>query len=383
MKKVEPIGVDSNNNLLYEDGIEPIVIRTTERTNFKSCRRLWYYTSKLHRNLEPVRMNHNLAFGIAIHVGLQGFYDPETWHMDQETKLAKGITFFVNSNNEQKRQEGIATGGLSPERLEEYKRREQLGIDMLTGYAKWAYHRDNFTPVYVEQKFQVPIIMPGTNDPMVVMYNGKPTPVVYQVRIDLVLEENDTGDWWICDHKTAGNISGSTEFLELDTQMSSYAWAAQIYYKRPIAGIIYNELEKNAPKPPRVLKNGSLSKDKSQLTNYELYLQAISEKSLDPDQYADILEHLRDNPREYFRRTPLHRSSLELATQGKYVVQEVTDMLSSPALYPNPNKMKCNGCDFRHPCITQNEGRDVEFVLNDPMQYRQRVSEDIEHAESL
>ena len=372
---MQPIGVTDKGTLTYPEGIEPVVIRTTERTNFKKCRRYWKYQSPLHLNLEPVKMNKNLAFGIAIHVGMESYYDPETWEFPGSVRLGNTLTAFKEENERQRQAEALALGGLNPERNDEYAEREQLGLAMLVNYHDWVVDNDKdayMKPLMVEQKFQVPVPDLEGN-PLVI--NGRP--VVYQVRIDLVFENTRTGKWWICDHKTAGQLD-YVDFLDLDTQLSSYAWAAQMYYDVEIEGILYNELVKKAPHKPKVLNSGKLSTDKRQLTTYKLYMQAIEENGLDPEPYRDMLVYLTENEGNYFRRTPVKRTATELQNQGIYVIQEAMEMLSTPFLYPNPTKMNCGGCDFRHPCVIENEGGDVQWVLEDPMMFRQRTSEDEE-----
>lgn len=363
---MQPIGADEEGNLLYENDVQPHVIRTSERTNFKKCRRLWDYNSGMRQNYEPVRMNQNLAFGIAVHVGLEHYYEPERWSFPTDVKLANAISAFVGENKRQMQEESAAQSGLDHERKLEYKEREELGVAMLTGYAEWAAPQDKFTPLAVEEKFQVPLVDLETGKPLV--YGGRP--VVYQVRLDMLLED-EQGRRWVLDHKTAGSF-WDLGFLDLDTQISSYAWAAQQHYGGRIAGIVYNELLKTAPSPPKVLTKGNLSQDKRQNTTYKLYKQAIDDLGLDPGPYSGMLDYLRDNEKDYFRRTQVFRSQSELDLQGQLILMEVKDMLGDPFIYPNPSKMHCNGCDFRAPCAVENEVGDVEFVLNDPFMYRPR-----------
>lgn len=350
---------------------EPWIMRTSERSNFKRCRRLWDFTSQNRRNLESVKMNKHLAFGIAVHVGLEHFYDPEGWDFPVEVRTAKAISAFVDENNRQRDAESKALGGLDDERIQEYAEREELGTNMLAGYGKWAESRDNFRPVAVEQKFRIPI---PTEDGGLLVVDGRP--VLYQVRLDLLVEDDD-GYYWIGDHKTAGKEDNLT-FLELDTQLSSYVWAASLYYGEMMRGFIYNELFKRYPEPPNVLKSGKLSQDKRQNTTYELYLEAIEAHGLDPAPYDGMLDYLREQPNTYFRRTQQHRSARELAVQGTYVLDEARDMYDDPAIYPNTHKFNCNSCDFLAPSIVASEGGDVEFMLNDPMMFRQRQSEEDE-----
>jgi hypothetical protein len=271
--------------LSTQDGVEPYVIRTSERTNFKKCRQLWDFTSQLRNNLESTRMNHNLAFGIDIHVGLQFFYDPEAYNQDLVVRTNSAVLAFTESNQQRRDLEDETTGGLSDERIEEYEQRAILGAGMLRRYAEWADPRDKklgLKPIAVEWKFQIPVY-DNQGNPLVI--NSRP--VVYQLRVDMVAEHGD-GTVWIWDHKTAGNLS-DTDHLELDTQLSSYMWALAIKTGKPVSGFMYNELEKKVPSPPKVNKNGSLSQDKRQLTTYQLYVEAIEELGLDPEPYRDML----------------------------------------------------------------------------------------------
>jgi hypothetical protein len=367
-----PIDQDEDGNLIYADGVEPYVIRTSERTNFKKCRQYWDFTSQLRNNLESTRMNHNLAFGIAVHVGMEHFYLPEEYHQDLLLRTNSAVVAFVEENDRQKRAEEEATGGISDERVEEYEERAVLGAGMLRRYAEWADPQDKelgLKPIAVEWKFQIPVYDRWSN-PLIV--NGRP--VVYQLRVDMVAEHGD-GTVWIWDHKTAGAL-GDIDHLELDIQLSSYMWALAVKTGKPVSGFMYNELEKKVPHPPKVNKNGTLSQDKRQLTTHQLYTEAIEELGLDPGPYSDMLEHLQANERDYFRRTPVRRSARELAVQGEYVVAEARDMLSGPSIYPNPGKFNCGGCDFRPPCAIRMEGNDASFTLGDPTLFRSRDAQD-------
>lgn len=371
---MRPTGVDGNGNLLYPEGVEPYVMRTSERANFKRCRRLWNYTSQNKRNLEPTRMNYHLAFGIAFHVGMEHYYEPERWTFPEEVKRATAVKAFIDEVKRQEKEEGKAKGGLDDERKQDYAERIELGIGMLNNYFEWAVDHDKFKPIAVEEKFQV--IVPDENgEPLVV--NGRP--VVYQVRLDLLLEDEDER-LWVLDHKTAGNFS-DLAFLDVDTQITSYAWAAQLHYGRKVAGLVYNEVRKAVPHEPKELKNGTLSQDKRQLTTYNLYMKAIRDRGLDTAPYRGMLDYLSAQPEQFVRRTQVHRSQTELAVQQQLIADEARDMVGTPSLYPNPHKFNCNGCDFRPPCTIENERGDVEFVLSDPVMYRQRPTEDMEEYE--
>jgi PD-(D/E)XK nuclease superfamily len=174
----------------------------------------------------------------------------------------------------------------------------------------------------------------------------------------------------IADHKTTGQFK-DTFWLNIDTQVSSYAWAlADIGFK--VEKIIYNQLLKSVPKPPNVNKNGDLSVDKSQSCTPEMFLEALgmtmddflgATSDMPPgtgvQKYDDFIEYMLNNPREFIRRVPLSRDRREIAAQGRYIEAEAREMLTpNLPLYPNPGSFVCNYCAFRNPCLVESEGGD-------------------------
>lgn len=343
-------------------------IRTSERISFKKCRRLWDYTSQNRMGLEPVRMNNNLSFGIAIHVGLEKYYDPKYWDLDDQSKLQRAIIGFTVTIEKQRAEERKANlGSLSIEREEEYDELTNLGAAMLTHYGDWAPERDRelgLTPLSVEEAIKVPI---GE-------VNGET--IYYQARIDMVARHADDGIY-LWDHKTAAYVSGDHTFLDLDTQISSYFWIYNQKFGEMPKGMVYNELAKKVPQPPKQLKNGTLSQDKRQSTTLELYVAEIDRLGLDSEPYSAMLAFLAAKENDYFLRTTVTRTPAEIATQSEYIRQEIVDMLYDPSIYPNPSKLYCNNCEFRAPCTTRNEGQDDSFLLQDSALYRKRESEDV------
>lgn len=359
-------GLDDSGNAIFEPQVEPWVVRTTDRNNFKKCRRLWQYTSPLQLfELEPTRVNKNLAFGIALHKGWETFYDPENQQLDLQARTDLACAAILSEFKRQAKVEG----DLSTEREEEYEEMIQLGLGMMRNYTKYAAKADKgWTFKAVEAKYQVPVV---EADGSLMIVDGRP--VVYQVRID-VLAEDSNGGLWIWDHKTAAYVTGDVRFLDNDTQISAYLLAVQAALGVVLEGIVYNEAAKSVPSKPKQLKNGSLSQDKRQSTTYDLYVEAITELGLDSEPYGAILEFLRYKEDAFFRRTLIRRTQRELRYQNQLLLMEVRDMLSNPSIYPNPSKMHCGGCDFFYPCLVENELGDVDFVLSGPA-YRTRQGE--------
>jgi hypothetical protein len=319
------------------------IVRTSDRGTFKRCRQLWDFTSKIRQDLEPVQRIDALDFGTAIHAGLQAYYDPETW-TDQLQMEQNALREFGKSMQDVELT--IAEYG-TVEADEKYRELRLLGHGMLGHYFLWApNHDDGLMPVMVEQEFEVEL------------YED----VVYQGRVDLVME--DRNGYWIVDHKTA-SVLGGTEWLALDDQCSSYAWALRKQLGLEVRGVIYNELRKKVPVQPKVLKDGSLSTDKRQDTTHDIFLEAIISNGLDIEDYGGHLAFMTAYPKEFFRRTQVTFTLEMLDIAGERIRLEAVEMLEKPSIYPTPSRFNCTGCAFLAPCIALHEGRDYTTILKE------------------
>jgi hypothetical protein len=378
-------------NILYAPELTDLpadwkwVIRTSDRGQFKGCRRAWDWGSKIRGNLEFRRPPSYLEFGTAIHKAMEIYYTPETWHMDRDVIGALAIVGFVE-NYKQARAEYLRFIGqevLGEVEQATWEEQLELGKKMLLNYIGWAKPRDRFTPKFVEVEFEVPVpvppglsLPPGFEDRGGYLYFHD-RPVVYQGRIDLVLED-EYGDLWIDDHKTTAQMREDTiTFLELDEQTGSYCWAIQEMMGVKVAGALYNELYKGVPEPPaqnqRQRQGRWFSVNKQQDTSYELYLATVKEQdatAYEKGLYDEILDHLKASGNKYFRRTQIHRSQTELQNLGFTICLEAIDMLDSPRIYPNPTKFRCGWCAFRGPCLAVNDGSDATWMLKENYQKR-------------
>lgn len=113
--------------------------------------------------------------------------------------------------------------------------------------------------------------------------------------IDVVWKNKTTGKILITDYKFSNKDKGQEDIL-LDEQMYIYAVAYATSNNLTLQDIEigYINIPKCEMKPPRVLKNGQLSKDKAQNTTYEMYMEAIKENGLNISDYEDILSEITD-----------------------------------------------------------------------------------------
>ncbi len=365
-----------------------VIIRTSDRLSFKGCRRAWDYGSKIRQDLEPAgAVPKPLEFGTAIHAALEVWYHPDTWGRDREVIELAALQRFLDVQEDQKRRYLEAQGQetLEEAMAEDYKERLTLGSGMLGHYFDYSKRKDTrFKPVAVELEFEVPIFYEGDTPGPLTVHEGRLRTfdgefVVYQGRIDMLVQDAD-GLYWIWDHKTTARMEEDTSFLELDEQCGSYGWALQHMLKIPIAGIVYNQLYKGFPQPPK--KNANQRKglwysvNKMQDTSYDLYLATVQEG--DPLGYAgggydDILNYLKNEGKQFFRRIQVHRNQKEYESLGRQIADEAIDMLDDPRIYPNPGKWRCGWCAFRGPCLAQNEQSDVQYLIKNFYRKRERV----------
>lgn len=358
------------------------IIRTSDRSTFKSCRLKWDLGSKIRQNWEPDFEAKPLAFGTAIHAALETYYDPQTWSVAREEIRPLAVAAFLDSYPMPK--------DASDETFANWVDDCQLGKDMLDNYFKWCVARDEelgLEPVHVEIEFEVPVIwnmeheppsdfdvFPNVEPGNVLYYQGKP--VIYQGRLDLLVRDK-LGRYWIIDHKTAASL-GSTEHLNKDEQCGSYMWAIQHMLGLKVEGVLYNELAKSVPHPPKLVnkskKNpiGNLSKDKSQNTTYDMYLETIREYNFDVNEYTDILDHFKWLGNKFVRRTTVHRSQAELENIGNSIALEAVDMLNNPSIYRNPSQENCRKCSFNSVCLAKYDGSDYEWLLNENYHIREK-----------
>jgi hypothetical protein len=185
-------------------------------------------------------------------------------------------------------------------------------------------------------------------------------------RIDMVVRRKD--GIWIVDHKALASVPVDTA-LDIDDQLTGYCY---IYWRltgEMPRGALYNVLVKDPPKPPRMLKDGSLSKDKSQRTTFELYLQAINDLGLPVEEYQEVLDFLAASGwRRYFVRQEVRRNMEQLASFERHLFREVRDQMEAiedpEEAYPNPSQYVCPGCSMMPICKAMEEDGDVDWVIN-------------------
>jgi PD-(D/E)XK nuclease superfamily protein len=390
-------------------------VHTSERKSFKGCRRRWDWHFR--QNWTPIGSAPPLEFGIAYHKGMEVLYNPETWGWDREVVGELAVKTFVDECNKQRNTYLRETDAveLEPAVQDDYDERIELGKGMLRYYYREQLPKnpDGFRPVKVEISFEVPILDPETGEQLMckcdqcwrrfidanaddpafqsLVTDGHHTrerwvglPVTYAGRID-ALGEDDYGDYWIVDWKTARALSEDEEFLQLDDQIGSYVWALRKILGLPVRGFIYHEQKKGYPQSPKMNKVNRLgcwfSVSKNQDTDYETYLKTV--KAEDPEAYKagaydEFLDWLKREGPSFYRRHVVFKNDHELDEIEKNIAYEALDMIDpTTRIYPNAGRFACKFCAFRQPCIGQNRGEQFQYTLQtlfkkeEPYYYRQ------------
>lgn len=376
-------------------------IHTSGRKSFRACRRRWDWV--FNQSYYPIMTAKPLEFGTAFHAGMETYYEPATWGMDREVVGQLAIKTFVDKCESQlaKALAAREQNSLDEDVQQDYDERVELGRGMMEYYFKSIAPKidKGWKPVRVEIAFMLPIPNPETGEPVIwcrcqqcndkvmvwrrtrpefdaidVFPNG--LPVVYAGRLDM-LAEDENGNYWIFDWKTARSISLDDEFLYLDDQIASYVWALRKLGLN-IRGFVYHEQRKGFPQPPHenaARRKGCLfSVNKQQDVDYDTYLKHV--KEFDAVAYGEgcydaMLEYLKEEGIVYYARHQIHKSDEEIASTEANIGFEALDMID-PGLriYPSPGRFGCNFCAFRQPCMEKNAGGDYLYALDTMFEQR-------------
>ena len=165
--------------------------------------------------------------------------------------------------------------------------------------------------------------------------------------IDVVWRHKTTGRILITDYKFSTKNKGLEDIL-LDEQMYLYAMVYGLQNKLGIDDIDigYVNIPKCEMVKPRVLKNGTLSKDKAQNTTYNLYVESINELGLNISDYEDILSELTNKTMINVAISQMNRDMmLRIAQNVDHVIK---DMEKGYVL--EKCTFQCKYCDFLQYC---------------------------------
>lgn len=333
------------------------VIRTSDRANFRRCRRRWGWSSHLRGNIGPKQNAAPLWMGTGIHFALEDCHGANVFGHPAAAFKAYVEATLIAARRDRNR---------LPADLEELT---ELSVGMLSYYwDEWLIGRDPLQTFFfngvAQTEVNFRIELPW--EPGKYGYDR----VVYSGTLDrVIVDEHD--QLWILEYKTAKSLQ--TLHYSNDSQISTYCFAGNLLYGRPIAGVIYQQHLKALPEEPRILSNGRLSQDKRQRITHRSLRRAImniyGDVSKAPLDYIDFLNYLatqEDMDRDKFvRRDRVYRNAQQCQAEAVKILMEVEEMLNPDlALYPNPDRTCQFMCPFNGACVSLDDGSDWQYELD-------------------
>lgn len=384
-------------------------IHVSELRSYRACRRRWSWLFE--ENRQPLVTATPLEFGVAFHYAMQTMYNPETWNLDKYALGVRAETAFIQKCREQKAEYLRVTGeyGISDEQEKDYEASLNLGIGMIRWYALNHLPQGDFKAVYVEKKFSVPVLdehgrqlrctctrclgkirtlsgaelhqlaIDSQNDG----YDYHALPVVYEGRVDAVVEDA-LGGYWILDWKTTARMMSedSDVILEVDDQIASYCWALRVKLGLNIRGFLYVELRKGFPLPPVENKNIRLGRrfsvSKSADTDAKIFRETVKVNDAEAFRaglYDEHIAWLEAESTKFIQVHKLYKPPHTLDNVGHNIFLQTREMISEPAIYPSPGRFSCGWCSFQGPCIDKTAGRDFQYALETMYEIKPRYYE--------
>lgn len=166
--------------------------------------------------------------------------------------------------------------------------------------------------------------------------------------IDLVLKHKTTGKILLLDYKFKSTPM-TYEDLFLDEQLKIYAklYSAEKWIDISEIDVGYINIPKQEIKEPKILKNGSLSKDKSQCTTYEKYLSCIHKLKLNPADYNDILTDLQAKPYITIIKSSVDENIVNKVFEN---LNNTLKSINSGFVLENMSQFICSNCDYKKYC---------------------------------
>lgn len=166
--------------------------------------------------------------------------------------------------------------------------------------------------------------------------------------IDVVWKNKITGKVLITDYKFSTKNKGF-EDIYLDEQMIIYAMLYSLQNNINVSDIEigYINIPKTEFKKPRLLKNGTLSKDKAQCTTRLLYLEAIKEFGLNINDYEDILSELNNKK---MTNTVLSSINNDMMCRIMKNIDNVIEDMSNKTYVLEKCSYQCKYCEFVEYC---------------------------------
>ena len=325
---------------------------------FKQCRQKYWFNYI--EKLESKALVRPLYEGRLIHEAIAEYYGQKNQNKLPLNEIKEIISNKINGIITTQRQELDNAYEIPNEEMDEkLDKIEEEVLTVIDHYIAYAEEHDKFEFIAPEQNFEYKI-----DDHLIV--SGK---------IDGIIKEPD--GIWLIEHKTTSSkdFTDYIKTLMLDEQLELYLFIMKQITGKEIKGVIYNIIRKKIPTKPKILKDGSVSKDSRIDTTVEVFKKALKDNNCDEKDYEQILEMLKKN--EFIKRERIFRTSNDLqAFFDEWL--ETLKALTSPKIliYKNPWNCKIMKCPYYTLCVEDTE-ENRKFNFNIRKEVNQELEEEI------
>ena len=305
----------------------PFKFSSSEIKSFQRCPKQHEY--KYIQRLVSKKPQRPLTIGNWVHAALETHYKDGDWRIGYQQWLAIYDKYF----DEEKA--ALDKRGKLPDLVKR----------IIKGYLYY-YKNDGWKVLYTEWEFEFPMTFNG----LIFLVKG---------RVDLIVEDED-GDIWVVDHKTASNIPDPTSFHAMDPQLMLYPVAVKKLLGLKVRGIVYNYVQSKPPSIPKLNKNGSISKRKVR-TDYPTLLRFLKESGQDPADWVHVLRPLkRRSP--FLRRYRLPREPVVTKAILKDLLTVATHIVGDELRTRTITRDCANMCSYHELCRSELNGFDTTFM---------------------
>lgn len=348
-------------------------VSVTEIQDFLRCRRSWDFQSANRQSLVAVGVPATALFlGTLVHHGLA--------EQAMGRDPIQGILTKAAEEEEELRTTYVQRVGadMSAAELERMNESIQHAVQLMRGYVDhYGFETPlgkHFEYILPEVTFNIPIDLGICNhnhaglDPGECPYcHGTGSVVVEFVgTFDGLARHKLTNALWGVEHKTYSQRANEDQ-LQLDWQMTGYAWAAYQLFGIPLAGFLYDGINKKLPGVPALLQNGATSKAWIDTTE-AVYRSTLLARNQNPEDYEDILARLRERDQvgqsPFFTRYQIPVGANAIIDFENNLRAILTDM-ANPRLQPYANFRweGCWDCNVPDLCRATHFGDDLEYII--------------------
>jgi len=245
--------------------------------SFLNCKRKFYYQYIM--RLRPKETPTYFTVGSAIHEAL------ECWYRTRQSEKAESkINEYFKSRVPEPEAENYE------EKYEEFTENYEISRRIFRRYiAHYVNEDQQIETIATEKEFIIDAKEIGINIDVKIM-----------LKVDAIIKKNSIQ--YLMEHKTAASIDQLyKKKLSVDLQSMFYIMCINaIRYN--IQGVCYNVISKKLPAVPALLKGGGLSTGKNRKPDITEYINAISDNGLNPADYEEYLDWLKENQTETFYR---------------------------------------------------------------------------------